>query len=98
MISWGDLGPDNQWFRVTKKGGKGALLYADGLVPLAYLLDDDRLKAKAQEWVEAFLAGQDESGWIGPVQGVLGDRKYPEYDPWPVFIVSKVLTQYHDHR
>ncbi|NLJ85822.1 MAG: hypothetical protein GX322_05225 [Firmicutes bacterium] len=93
---WEDVGPDNQWFGGDKEGWERGPYYADGLVPLAYLLDDDRLKAKAQEWVEAFLAGQDESGWIGPVQGVLGDRKYPEYDPWPVFIVFKVLTQYHE--
>jgi hypothetical protein len=93
---WEDLGPDNQWFGGDKEGWERGPYYADGLVPLAYLLDDERLKAKAQKWVEAFLGGQRADGWIGPVQGVLDSRAYPEYDPWPVFIVFKVLTQYHE--
>ena len=79
------------WFGGDKEGWERGPYYADGLVPLAYLLDDDRLKAKAQEWVETFLAGQDESGWIGPVQGVLGDRKYPEYDPGRCSLFSRCL-------
>ncbi|NLY51769.1 MAG: hypothetical protein GX063_02545, partial [Firmicutes bacterium] len=93
---WPDLGLDNQWFGGTQEGWERGPYYADGLVPLAYLLDDSKLKAKAQQWIEAFLNGQREDGWIGPVQGVLGTRKYPEYDPWPVFIVCKVLTQYQE--
>ncbi|MGI6566823.1 MAG: hypothetical protein GX341_00900 [Firmicutes bacterium] len=93
---WEDLGPDNQWFGGSREGWERGPYYADGLVPLAYLLDDEKLKAKAQKWVEAFIDRQREDGWIGPVQGVLGDRKYPEYDPWPVFIVCKVLTQYQE--
>jgi len=93
---WPDLGPDNQWFGGSREGWERGPYYADGLVPLAYLLDDAEMKAKAQRWVEAFIDGQRDDGWIGPVQGVLGSRKYPEYDPWPVFIVCKVLTQYQE--
>ena len=93
---WDDLGPDNQWFGGDKEGWERGPYYADGVLPLAYLLDDERLKDKAQKWVEAFLSGQQENGWIGPRQGLLGARTYPEYDPWPVFIVFKVLTQYHE--
>ncbi|NMB46445.1 MAG: hypothetical protein GX998_08570 [Firmicutes bacterium] len=93
---WEDLGPDNQWFGGEKEGWERGPYYADGLVPLAYLLDDERLKGKAQKWVEAFLNGQEANGWIGPTQGVLGARTYPRYDPWPVFVVFKVLTQYHE--
>lgn len=40
--------------------------YARGLLPLAWQLDDPELKAKAARWVEAILAGQLETGDIGP--------------------------------
>jgi hypothetical protein len=36
------------------------------LVALAYALDDAGLQAKAQRWIEAILAGQDEEGMFGP--------------------------------
>lgn len=91
---WSDLGPDNKWLGGTRDGWERGPYYCDGLVPLAYLLDDDVLKRRAQVWIDAFLQSQDESGWIGPVRGELD--AHPEYDPWPVFVVLKVLRQYYE--
>ncbi len=39
--------------------------WVDGLVSLAYLLDDADLKAKAQLWIDAALDGQRANGYIG---------------------------------
>ncbi|MGN0846128.1 MAG: beta-L-arabinofuranosidase domain-containing protein [Kiritimatiellia bacterium] len=40
--------------------------YARGLLPLAWQLDDERLKAKARRWVEALFGWQMENGDVGP--------------------------------
>jgi hypothetical protein len=50
--TWPDVGPNSGWL-----GGKGESRergphFLDGLVPLAYLLDDAALKAKAQKYME----------------------------------------------
>ena len=89
---WPDLGPNNMWLGGTDEGWERGPYYLDGLVPLAYVLDDAGLKAKAQRWIEAIIASQDASGWLGPVQA---PGRQP-YDVWPVMIVLKVLTQYQE--
>lgn len=67
--------------------------YLDGLVPLAYLLDDPRLLAKVKTWMEPILTSGQPNGWFGPPQN---------HDRWPLAVALKVLTQYHeatgDHR
>jgi len=91
---WEDLGPKNKWLGGDKEGWERGPYYADGLVPLAYLLDDEKLKKKAKIWIDAFLNNQDEDGWIGPEEPA--EKRYEKHDPWPVFVVLKVLTQYYE--
>lgn len=89
---WPDLGPRNMWLGGDLEGWERAPYYLDGLVPLVALLEDELLNGMARRWLEAILASQRADGWIGPVQAK--DRR--EYDVWPVMIVLKVLTQYHE--
>jgi hypothetical protein len=89
---WPDLA-DNRWLGGANDGWERGPYYADGLVPLAALLEDDALRERAERWVEAFLDGQDGTGWIGPVEAA-GD--YEPFDPWPRFVVLKVLRQHAD--
>jgi len=67
--------------------------WLDGLVPLAFLLDDERLKQKAQHWITYILGHQQEDGWLGPLQDV--NYGYPN-DPWPIFVLLKAMTQYQE--
>ncbi|NLV92398.1 MAG: hypothetical protein GX030_08405 [Firmicutes bacterium] len=91
---WEDLGPNNKWLGGNKDGWERGPYYLDGLLPLAYLIDNGILQRKAQKWIEVFLTYQEENGWIGPVRAE--DPRQPERDPWPIFVVCKVLTQYYE--
>jgi len=63
------------------------------LIPLAVLLDSPTLRARADHWVACILASQQADGWLGPIHDARFG--YP-HDPWPLFIVLKALTQYHE--
>ena len=89
---WPDLA-DNAWLGGTNDGWERGPYYADGLVPLAYLLKDDRLIKKAETWVEGFLDRQREDGWFSP--DTIEEELDPD-DPWPQFVVCKVLRQYYE--
>jgi len=83
---WPDL-TNSAW-----KGGSGEAwergpYYLDGLVPLAYLLDDKNLIAKVQKWIDPIIESAKPNGWFGPEKNT---------DRWPLAVASKVLWQYYD--
>ncbi len=84
---WKDLGPDSAWRGGNGEGWERGPYYLDGLVPLAYLLDDQRLKDKAKPFIEYMVNSSQENGWFGPAKNK---------DRWPLAISLKVLTQYHE--
>ncbi len=61
--------------------------YLDGLVPLAYLLDDERLLQKVKAWIEPILASGQPNGWFGPAKNK---------DRWPLAVGLKVLKSYYE--
>jgi len=89
---WPDLGPDSGWLGGDGEAWERGPYYLDGLVPLAYLLDDEALIAKAQKWIDWTLVHQSANGWLGPVQA----PRRTAYDVWPAMVMLKVLTQYHE--
>ena len=66
--------------------------WLDGALPLAYLIQDKALIQRIETYIDYVLTHQNEDGWLGPEQSP-GDR-YKARDPWPVFVMMKVLTQY----
>lgn len=90
---WPDL-QDNQWVGGERGGWERGPYYVDGLLPLAHLLDDDELKEKADKWISGFLDHQQSDGWIGPLNPA--SHQGNPYDPWPCFVVLKVLRQYYE--
>jgi hypothetical protein len=92
---WPDLGPQSGWLGGNGESWERGPYYLDGLVPLAYLLEDQRLIAKARKWLDWVLDHQHENGWLGPVR----DRRssyFQPYDKWPVSVMLKALTQYQE--
>ena len=81
-----DLGADSPWLGGKAEGPLDrAPWYLDGLVALAWTLDDEALKAKAMRYVEWILASQREDGWFGPE----GNGDY-----WPLMLALRALRQY----
>ena len=89
---WPDI-KDSAWFGGKAEGWERVPYWLDGLVPLAYLLDDAALKAKVKKAIDYILDHQQPDGWLGPV----GDsRKHKPYDVWPLFPLFKALMQYQE--
>ena len=85
--TWADVGSNSSWLGGTGEAWERGPYYLDGLIPLAYLLDDAALKAKAQKYVDWTLDHQAADGMIGP-----GSNN----DWWPRMVMLKALTQYHE--
>jgi len=83
---WPDL-MNSAW-----RGGEGESwergpYYLDGLIPLAYLLNDQTLKDKAQNWIESIIKSQRDDGWFGPDKNA---------DRWPLALTCKAISQYYE--
>lgn len=84
---WKDLGSESGWLGGAGESWERGPYYLDGLVPLAYLLDDPVLIARARKWVDWTLSSQRPDGSIGPAK---------DTDWWPKFVMLKALTQYQE--
>ncbi len=90
---WPDI-RESAWFGGKAEGWERVPYWLDGLIPLAYLLDDDVLKSKVTKAVDAILERQQTDGWLGPI----GDNnpRHKPYDVWPLFPLFKALIQYQE--
>ena len=89
---WPDVGSNSAWLGGTGEGWERGPYYLDGLLPLAYLLDDPVLVAKARKWVDWTLDHQRPDGDIGPEKNFGKDND----DWWPKMVMLKALTQYQE--
>ena len=72
--TWPDVGPNSGWLGGTGESWERGPYFLDGLIPLAWLLDDARLKAKAQKYIDWTLTHQAANGMFGPAATTTGGR------------------------
>ena len=94
---WPDIG-QSQWFGGDSESWERAPYWLDGVIPLAFLLDDTALKERVTHYIDHILTHQQADGWLGPrtMVAAAGQEARPRYDLWAQFLMTKVLMQYHD--
>ena len=92
------MGKRNGWLGGDGDQWERGPYWVDGLLPLAYILEDKELIAKVKPWVEWSIKSQTPDGYFGPA------KDYPEEsglqrdnsrDWWPKMVMLKVLQQYY---
>ena len=96
------VGERNGWLGGDGDGWERGPYWIDGLLPLAYILDDEVLKAKVQPWIEWTLNNQEESGYLGPIpfetepEHEAGLQRGQRKDWWPKMVMLKILQQHYN--
>ncbi len=88
---WRDV-RDSAWIGGDADGWERVPYWLDGFIPLAYLLENEDMIARAKKYVDAILSYQRPSGWICPCT----EEEIPTYDTWAVQLISKVLVVYYE--
>lgn len=95
------VGSRNGWLGGDGDGWERGPYWIDGLLPLAHLIGDEKLLAKANAWVEWTLTNQRGDGYLGPIPfeqppapepGLQRDKRR---DWWPKMVMLKVLQQHY---
>lgn len=92
------MGPRNGWLGGDGDQWERGPYWIDGLLPLAYILDDDDLKAKVKPWVEWILSSSKENGQFGPCTDYgpeFGLQRDNCQDWWPRMVALKILQQHY---
>ncbi|MDR1828038.1 MAG: glycoside hydrolase family 127 protein [Methylobacteriaceae bacterium] len=88
---WPDV-RDSKWVGGDREGWERVPYWLDGFIPLAWLLDDKDMQARAARYIDAVIAGQQPDGWLCPCSAA----ERPHYDMWAFFLLCKVLVVYYD--
>lgn len=88
---WPDV-RDSAWIGGSRDGWERVPYWLDGFIPLAYLLENEDMIARAKRYIDAILQQQCDDGWICPCT----EEARPTYDSWAVQLITKVLTVYYD--
>ena len=86
---WPDV-RDSAWIGGDREGWERVPYWLDGFIPLAYLLEDTDLIARADRYITAILDRQQEDGWICPCN----KEARATYDLWAHILIGKVLALY----
>ena len=88
---WPDV-RDSAWIGGDREGWERVPYWLDGFVSLAWVLEDEALKARAKRYVDHILAAQEADGWLCPCT----KEERAAYDVWAFFLILKVLVLYAD--
>lgn len=92
------MGARNGWLGGDGDQWERGPYWIDGLLPLAYILDDKELKQKVQPWIEWALKSQREDGFFGPAKDYgpePGLQRDNSADWWPRMVLLKIMQQYY---
>ena len=62
---WMDV-KDSAWIGGDREGWERVPYWLDGFIPLAWFLEDEDMKARADKYIHAIVERQKEDGWICP--------------------------------
>ena len=92
------MGSRNGWLGGDGDQWERGPYWLDGLLPLAYILNDQQLIAKTKPWIEWAIKSQQPDGYFGPVKDLPyepGIQRDNTHDWWPKMVMLKVLQQYY---
>ena len=89
---WPDVA-DSRWFGGEAEGWERAPYWLDGVIPLAWLLQDEALMGKVSGYMRTIVENQHPDGWYGPYHAAADAQPY---DLWAILLANKVLVQYHE--
>ncbi len=86
---WPDV-RDSAWIGKDREGWERVPYWSDGFIPLAWFLDDDDMKKRAEKYIDAIVSRQKEDGWLCPGK----EEEREVYDVWALFLIGKVFVVY----
>lgn len=93
------MGKRNGWLGGDGDQWERGPYWIDGLLPLAYILNDEALIAKAKPWVDSAINSQRPDGNFGPnkdYENEPGLQRSRSLDWWPKMVMLKILRQYYN--
>lgn len=87
---WDDI-RNSAWIGGDKEGWERVPYWLDGFIPLAYLLENEDMIARAKKYIDAIISYQKPDGWICPCK----DENRKTYDTWAIQLITKTLTVYY---
>lgn len=93
---WPDV-RDSKWIGGDKTTAPGGIwgervpYWLDGFIPLAYLLEDEDMIARAKKYIDTIVSRQKPDGWICPCE----ENERASFDPWIILLMAKMLVGYY---
>ena len=81
---------DSKWLNGNAEGWERFPYFLNGLIPLSYALNDEKLINKANKYINLIKSYQDEEGNITPPN----NTDQAKEDIWPLFLLLKVISIY----